>query len=445
MKVRLSPFSPDLGRSADVLAGRYSLGARIGRGGAADVYRALDLRLRRPVAVKVFRPGSDPRMEERFSDEALLLARLEHPGLVTVYDTGQHEDRLFLVMQLVEGTSLRQRTTSPQALPWVCGLGAALASALAHVHAAGIVHRDVKPANVLLDRADNPHLTDFGISRLLDTPTNTTPGALIGTAAYLAPEQVLGQGAGTPADVYALGLALLECLKGELEYSGGPLEAATARLHRSPVLPPGLPSEVADLLSAMTSKEPGERPDAGACAAALAAVHDDAPAFAPAPVPVAHAVPAPSADPCPTHEMRATPTSAPAAPRGRRLLLTGAAALAAVLGATLTASDSAPFGGDGHATAPQAEPTPEAPPSTKPSPGASSPAQSRKDDGPASGEGVPGAVSGTAPPRRLPAVQPSGRPASHAGDESSTDKEQDDNSHKGSKRKARKGGKGKSH
>lgn len=162
------------------------------------MYAGVDLRLGRPVAVKVFRPGTEPEMEERFTQEALLLARLRHPGLVTVYDMGRHDGSAYLVMQLVPGRTLRDRATAPLPLREVTRLGAALADALAHVHDAGIVHRDVKPANILLDTGGSPYLTDFGISQLVGTTAHTSTGTLVGTAAYMAPEQVTGEGRDRP-------------------------------------------------------------------------------------------------------------------------------------------------------------------------------------------------------------------------------------------------------
>lgn len=278
MKVRPWSTPPDWRLTAHVVAGRYRLDELLGHGGTAEVYQGLDLRLRRPVAVKVFRPDGDGQPEERFADEGRLLAQLQHPGLVTVYDSGQEDGRPYLVMQLVEGTTLRRRIAAGPLDPAeVRRIGAALASALAHVHAAHVVHRDVKPSNILLDGSGAPYLTDFGISRLLDSTTRTVAGALVGTAAYVAPEQVLGRGAGPAADVYGLGLVLLECLKGEVEYPGVPLEAAVARLHRPPVVPPGLPGDLAELVAAMTASDEDDRPDAAACSRALAAVPPDAP------------------------------------------------------------------------------------------------------------------------------------------------------------------------
>ncbi|WP_051722565.1 serine/threonine-protein kinase [Streptomyces albus] len=366
------PLSP---APAGPLSGRYRLDRPLGSGGVADVYAGVDLRLGRPVAVKVFRPGTEPEMEERFAQEALLLARLRHPGLVTVYDTGRHEGRAYLVMQLVAGQTLRDRATAPLPLPEVTGLGAALADALAHVHDAGIVHRDVKPANILLDTGSRPYLTDFGISQFVGTTAHTATGALVGTAAYMAPEQVTGEGAGPPADVYALGLVLLECLKGDLEYHGAPLEAAIARLHRPPVLPGFLPDDVAALLRAMTALDPAARPTSHDCRTALAALSGDGTAVPGLHAPHGHpaggfvydaAAPAAPAAPAAAEAVAAGPGPAagrsdgdtlPGIPRqparGRRLLAaTGTAVLAAVLGTALTAPGDAAGSGDQAASAP---------------------------------------------------------------------------------------------
>ncbi|MEU3610665.1 serine/threonine-protein kinase [Streptomyces sp. NPDC035033] len=273
MQVRARPVRPDATGTARTVAGRYRLDRLLGRGGAADVYEALDLRLRRPVAVKVFRPAGARRADVQCGEEARLLARMHHPGLVTLYDAGRDGSRPFLVMRLVRGTTLRRRIARGVLTPAeTCRTGAALASALAHVHGHGVVHRDVKPSNILLDRSGAPHLTDFGISRRVEAPDDAPggAGALVGTASYMAPEQALGRGTGPAADVYSLGLVLLETLKGEAEYGGAPLEAALAHLDRPPVLPPGLPEELARLLTAMTDRSPEARPDAATCARILA-------------------------------------------------------------------------------------------------------------------------------------------------------------------------------
>nr|WP_223887041.1 serine/threonine-protein kinase [Streptomyces viridosporus] len=351
--------------SAEVLSGRYRLDDLLGSGGAADVYRGFDLRLRRPVAVKVFRPGTGIDIEENSHSEAVILARLHHPGLVTAYDAGQHNGRVFLVMQLVEGDTLKNRIAegplSPKA---TAALGVDLAHALAHAHEAGIVHRDVKPSNILLDASHRPYLTDFGISRLLDATTRTATGTLIGTAAYLSPEQVLGQPVGRPADVYALGLVLLECLTGRLEYDGGPLEAAIARLHRQPVLPQFLPEQLAALLRDMTALDEQNRPTARDCARTLAALAETAHLEA---GPSAHATSlvashGPSRTVDRTHmnplsdEDQTAPRTMPA--RGRTLVAGATVAVAAVMATAFAVTDaSAPPSDDRSAAKATSAPT----------------------------------------------------------------------------------------
>ncbi|MEU7472050.1 protein kinase [Streptomyces sp. NPDC044984] len=356
MRLRESASSLTSWYSAEVLAGRYRLDALIGSGGAADVHRGFDLRLRRSVAVKVFRSGADTDMEERFGSEAVILARLQHPGLVTAYDAGRHKGRAYLVMQLIEGPTLKGRIAGGPLPPEeTAALGAGLAEALAHAHEAEIVHRDVKPSNIILDASGHPHLTDFGISRLLDATTRTATGTLIGTAAYLSPEQVLGRSVGLPADIYALGLVLLECLTGRLEYDGGPLEAAIARLHRLPVLPDSLPKDFAALLRSMTALDESERPTAHECARLLAALAGTADSVSVVPsAPRATSV-APSRGPVrdagPTHP-RPSPTGGATGPkasaaRRRTLVVGGTAALAAVLTTALALPDGPSHQGGG--------------------------------------------------------------------------------------------------
>ncbi|MFI8895729.1 serine/threonine protein kinase [Streptomyces paradoxus] len=348
---------------ARILAGRYRLDGLIGSGGAADVHRGFDLRLRRPVAVKVFRPGSGFDTEEAFRSEAVILARLQHPGLVTAFDAGHHDGEAFLVMQLIDGRTLKSRIADgPLTCDAAAALGAAVAEALAHAHDEGIVHRDVKPSNIILESSGRPHLTDFGISRLLDATTRTATGTLTGTAAYLAPEQVLGRPVGLPADIYALGLVLLECLTGRLEYDGGPLEAAIARLHRPPTLPDFLPDGFAALLRDMTSLEEHVRPGAADCAHALTRLSERSTAVSAASVarPVLSAVPPAvahhadsthrSSSPAVTaHRRLSTSTgladgvsrsgSASHSPRGRIRARGAAAALAALLAGGLVVTD----------------------------------------------------------------------------------------------------------
>ncbi|HEY0639123.1 MAG TPA: serine/threonine-protein kinase [Pseudonocardiaceae bacterium] len=266
--------------TSELVGGRYRLGAKLGAGGMATVHRAWDTRLERAVAVKLYRPGSAEAEDadgyefdarQRFRDEALALSGLSHPGLVSVYDCGTDGDRPYLVLQLVQGRTLRQRIAEgPMAAADMARLGARLADALAHVHDGGVVHRDVKPANVLLDAQDRPYLADFGVALLAGAPRRTASGMILGTASYLAPEQVLGRPVTTAVDVYALGLVLLECVTGRTEYGGTAAEAVMARLQRPPAIPPGLPDRLAEPLAAMTRADPLERPSAARCAELLA-------------------------------------------------------------------------------------------------------------------------------------------------------------------------------
>ncbi|HEX3648929.1 MAG TPA: serine/threonine-protein kinase [Pseudonocardiaceae bacterium] len=255
-------------QAAPPLPERFELRELIGRGAMADVYAAHDRMLDRPVAVKVFRVDPDVVTRRRFQDEARALARLSHPGLVAVYDVDTKDARPYLVMRLVHGQSLQNLLlTGPLPADEVFRIGAILAGALAHVHANGVVHRDVKPSNILLDADGSPLLGDFGIALLTGAERLTRTNEIIGTPAYLAPEQVLGGEVGPPVDVYALGLVLLECLTGEIEYFGGSeVEIALARLHRAPRIPSDLPFDLAGMIAAMTAQNPSERPSAAAVA-----------------------------------------------------------------------------------------------------------------------------------------------------------------------------------
>jgi serine/threonine protein kinase len=190
------------------------------------------------------------------------LARLAHAGLVTVFDAGTDDEtqRPYLVMQLVEGSTLAQQLRrGPLPSLRTAQIGASLADALAYVHGQGLVHRDVKPANVLIGADARVHLADFGIARIVDSAHVTRTGDVLGTPAYFAPEQVSGELVGPAADVYALGLVLLECLTGRREYDGTSIEVAMARLHRQPEIPNQLPGIWQDLLAGMTARDPAVR------------------------------------------------------------------------------------------------------------------------------------------------------------------------------------------
>ena len=262
---------PGPGEGNALLAGRYDVGALVGLGGTAQVYRAWDHQGGCPVAVKIFRPGSAPAPGYGGARELAMLTGVRHAGLVGVRGAGVDPQGCpFVVMDLVDGDSLSARLhDGPLTAAAVARLGAVLADALAVVHDRGIVHRDVKPANVLLDTDGHPWLTDFGIARIVDATRVTATGVVVGTAAYMAPEQVRGEAVGPPTDVYALGLVLLEAVTGRREYEGGALESALARLHRAPVVPSGLPDPLGATLRRMTAVRPGDRPTAAEVTAAL--------------------------------------------------------------------------------------------------------------------------------------------------------------------------------
>ncbi|MEU4744588.1 serine/threonine-protein kinase [Actinosynnema sp. NPDC023658] len=250
-----------------VLAGRYQLVGKLGAGGVAEVHRGWDVLLRRFVAVKAFEGLDDAVDSRRFDNEVRTLAALSHPGVLSVYDVGTCGRTSFVVMQLVEGTTLRDRLLDGTFTPaQVRALGHQLADTLAHVHDNRIVHRDVKPSNVLLDGSDTAYLADFGLARSVEATRTTNNHQVVGTAAYLAPEQVRGDEVGPAADVYALGLVLLECLTGYREYQGNRVEAAVARLRRPPEIPHDVPTGLARLIKAMTCLTPHRRPTAAQCA-----------------------------------------------------------------------------------------------------------------------------------------------------------------------------------
>lgn len=255
--------------------GRYRLVGLLGRGGTAEVWRAEDDQLGRHVALKLVTVPTDEGAA-RAGEEARLLARLNHPSLVPVYDAGIDErGRPWVVMELVEGETLSDTIRRGPVGSLRCAqIGRSVAEALAYVHAQGLVHRDVKPGNVLIGDDGRVRLTDFGIARLVDAARVTSTGMMVGTASYLAPEQVAGEYVGPAADVYALGLMLLECLTGEREYNGHTVEVALARLQRSPDVPVTLPAGWPGLLRAMTAREPTDRPTPAAVARELASIVD---------------------------------------------------------------------------------------------------------------------------------------------------------------------------
>jgi serine/threonine protein kinase len=249
-----------------MLGGRYRLTAQVGRGSTSIVYRGVDEVLGRSVAVKVFDgPRSELNNPERQLAEMHALAAVDHPNLVTVFDAhvaDGDDEPTYLILELVAGTTLSALLADGPLPPQrVAEIGVALAGALSAVHAASVVHRDVKPGNVLLTTTGTVKLGDFGLARILDNAAEiTTGGEVMGTAAYLSPEQVASAAVLFPSDVYSLGLVLLECLTGHREYDGDPATAALARLLRRPAVPDFLPAPWPQLLTDMTEPDPLRRP-----------------------------------------------------------------------------------------------------------------------------------------------------------------------------------------
>jgi eukaryotic-like serine/threonine-protein kinase len=256
------------------LAGRYRLDEVIGRGGMSTVYRGTDLALDRTVAVKV---ALDPLVEQspiylaRFTREAQAAAAIGHRGVVTVYDAGADGPTRFIVMELVPGKSLADilRDESPLEPDRAADIAAQVADALSAAHAAAIIHRDIKPGNIMVEPDGSVKVLDFGIARALDSGTLTQTATVLGTSAYMSPEQALGQPVDARSDIYSLGCVLYEMLTGEPPFTAD-VSAAVLHQHvrveakpareRNPAIPPALN----DLVMQMLAKSPKDRPQTAA-------------------------------------------------------------------------------------------------------------------------------------------------------------------------------------
>lgn len=251
-----------------LLGGRYEIVRSLGWGGMAEVHLAVDRQLGREVAVKVIRDrfADDDRFLARFRREARAAAALSHPNVVAVHDVGTHEGRPFIVMEFVPGRTLAElvRDGGPMAPTAAAEIGEAVARALGAAHAAGIVHRDVKPGNVMVTGDGRVKVLDFGIARALRwTPLTETP-AVQGTAEYMAPEYVRGEGADARSDLYSLGAVLYELLTGRPPFTGdSALQVAYKHLEEAPPLPeavrPGIPAGLSAVVLRCLSKHPGDR------------------------------------------------------------------------------------------------------------------------------------------------------------------------------------------
>jgi eukaryotic-like serine/threonine-protein kinase len=362
---------------AELVGGRYRLTAKLGSGGTAEVFRAHDELLERDVAVKLFRTTptgeDDLHTAERRDVELQSLVRLSHPNLIRLLDGSLGpEEPAYLVLDLVCGPDLATRLhDGPLPEAEVRVIGRQIADALDYAHGLGMVHRDVKPANILLGD-DGPdggvwaRLSDFGTVRMIDGARLTAADLTVGTVSYIAPEQAHGADVGPAADVYSLGLVLIEALTGQRCFPGTTPEALDARLASTPAIPDWLPADLVALLTAMTAPDADQRPTAAAVAESLlasvppgvaAAADAEATtalrsvAAAPASVPAAFAADAPS------EPVVLAAEEPPTRARSRVGLLFAIAGLAcaglvAAVAMALTGG-SAPSGGDAPVVGPQ--------------------------------------------------------------------------------------------
>ncbi len=258
----------------DLLAGRYRLQRRIATGGMGEVWLAEDETLGRPVAVKVLHADTsrDPVFAQRFRAEARHLAKLSHPSIVAVHDFGDDAAGPYLVLEYVPGRSVAQllRDEGPQPPEVVRAMMTQVAGALGLAHETGIVHRDVKPGNLLIAADGTIKLTDFGIARMTEGAGLTRTGEVLGTPQYLSPEQALGQPADGRSDLYALGLVAHELLTGQKAFNRStPVATALAQVHEEPPpLPDSVPTELTEAIMWCLRKDPADRPESAAAVVA---------------------------------------------------------------------------------------------------------------------------------------------------------------------------------
>ncbi|GFN24009.1 Stk1 family PASTA domain-containing Ser/Thr kinase [Thermanaeromonas sp. C210] len=267
-----------------ILDGRYEIKEALGGGGMALVYRGQDQLLNRSVTIKILREqfASDRNFVARFQQEAQAVARLSHPNVVSIYDVGQEEGLHYLVMEYVEGNSLKEVIDRRAPLPAQEAVDIALhiCEALEHAHENGIIHRDIKPHNILITKQGRVKVTDFGIAQAVSEATMPYTGTLIGSVHYLAPEQARGETTGVTADIYSLGVVLYEMLTGQVPFNGDtPLSVALKHLQEEPRPPrelnPDLPLALERIILRALAKDPARRyPSAAALRADLRALRN---------------------------------------------------------------------------------------------------------------------------------------------------------------------------
>jgi hypothetical protein len=266
----VAPTSPDADNRGAIVdaGGRYRLGRRAGSGGMGVVYQALDTALDRTVAMKELPHHLTARSDlaRRFRQEARLLARLSHPNIVQVYDLIEDDNRLWIAMEFVEGGTLADAIERSGAVAWpeALRLGRQIAAALKFAHEQGVIHRDVKPINILLTTDGVPKITDFGLAKLLESSVHTQEGSLLGSAHYMSPEQAAGRPADARSDIYSLGITFYEMLGGRAPFDGETASVLAQHLSQPPpplrALARDLPLEFEAVVMSMLEKEPEGRP-----------------------------------------------------------------------------------------------------------------------------------------------------------------------------------------
>ena len=329
-------------------AGRYRIVDVLGRGGMATVYLARDDELERPVAVKVLAGhlADDPTFRGRFVREARLAAQLSHPNVVQIFDQGEDDGNPYIVMEYVDGPSLadeldaKDRLDSARAVD----LGVQACAGLEHAHTAGLVHRDIKPGNLLVRSDGTVKIADFGIARAAETTRLTQMGSVLGTAAYLSPEQALGEDVTAAADIYSFGCVLYECLAGRTPYVFETLAELAVKHRGEPITPlrelrPVLSEELEAVVMRCLARNPAYRPpSAAALAQELAAAGPEASTRQlprPSGVRASEVHTVPLSSPSPTVRTQAAPAL------GGRMLL-GVVAALLVVGAIVAAVAARP-------------------------------------------------------------------------------------------------------
>ncbi|MEU7061556.1 protein kinase [Streptomyces sp. NPDC046197] len=381
-----------------LLADRYQLDERLGRGAMGEVWRATDQLLGRLVAVKLLH-AEQAADAERFRLEAQTAGRLNHHNVVGMYDFGSHHDQLYLVMELIDGWSLAQERSMRGVLnpQHATAIAAQVAAGLAAAHQRGVIHRDVKPANVMLTGDGTAKIADFGIARFADEAASalTATGKILGTADYLAPERALGRPAQPASDVYSLGCVLYELLTGRPPFRGATaLAVVQQHVDASPAPPsrlrPGIPQHLCDYVLLLLAKDPAHRPTVEQAADWLARYHQTPPRTEPDSTTI---MPAPVTTPAPGPQPHQPWSTVHSHSRGPRKLLTRATvggigltlfAAAAALGASMNSGEDTPSSPSSPAQAPVTS-APVARTSSPPPPSAAAsrtapPARERGDD-----------------------------------------------------------------